>query len=271
MILAPTLTLNTLARGYDADATAFAAASGATDVAALSAFVKGVKELGLWSNMVCWPLRSTQNAGTGTTAYSLGGLGTFNGTLTNGPSWGADGVSFTNASAQYINTSLSYDPSTLVTGLFTIVKPVGTYPTGVRAICGNRAGSAATMLIKVEGGQQQIYLFDTAGGHNAAVAASAISSTFANTFHFAGGLLNSTSRLIFNQANSTTNSSTSVGGTVGSGDNTFQIGAQGSNIDPWEGLIAFCGVIRASSFTSSNLEALRSLVNSTLGTGLGLP
>jgi hypothetical protein len=77
MILAPTLTLNTLARGYDADATAFAAASGATDVSNLSAFVKGVKELGLWSNMVCWPLRSSQNAGTGTTAFSLGGLGTF--------------------------------------------------------------------------------------------------------------------------------------------------------------------------------------------------
>jgi hypothetical protein len=92
MILAPTLTLNTLARGYDADATAFAAASGATDVSNLSAFVKGVKELGLWSNMVCWPLRSSQNAGTGTTAYSLGGLGTYNGTLTNGPTWGADGL-----------------------------------------------------------------------------------------------------------------------------------------------------------------------------------
>jgi hypothetical protein len=94
MILAPTLTLNTPARGYDADATAFAAASGATDVAALSAFVKGVKELGLWNNMVCWPLRSTQNAGTGTTAYSLGGLGSFNGTLVNGPIWTADGLSF---------------------------------------------------------------------------------------------------------------------------------------------------------------------------------
>jgi hypothetical protein len=95
MILAPTLTLNTQARGYDADATAFAAASGATDVAALSAFVKGVKELGLWSNMVCWPLRSSQNAGTGTTAYSLGGLGTFNGTLVGGPTWGVNALDFT--------------------------------------------------------------------------------------------------------------------------------------------------------------------------------
>jgi len=258
-------------RGIDPDAADFCSRSGASDRAAVSAFVRGVKDLGLWESMVCWPLRSEQNAGTGTTAYSLGGLGTFDGTLTNGPSWGADGISFTNAVTQYINTSLIYNPSTLVTGFFTIVKPVGTYPTDVRAICGNRAGSAATVLLKVESGAQQIYLFDTDGGHNIATTASAISNTFANTFHFAGGLLNSTSRLFFNQANSTTNSSTSVGGTVSSGDNTFQIGAQGSNITPWEGLIAFCGVIRSSDFTGSNLEALRVLVKSTLGAGLGLP
>jgi hypothetical protein len=87
----------------DPDAVAFAAASGATDIDAISDFVKGVKRLGLWSNMVCWPLRSTQNAGTGTTAYSLGGLGTFNGTLTNGPTWGANGITFANASSQYIS------------------------------------------------------------------------------------------------------------------------------------------------------------------------
>jgi hypothetical protein len=101
MILAPTLTLNAL-RGpsVDPDAAAFAAASGATDVASLSAFVKGVKDLGLWEDMVCWPLRSSQNAGTGTTAYSLGGLGTFNGTLVNGPTWGADGVIFTATNRQ---------------------------------------------------------------------------------------------------------------------------------------------------------------------------
>ena len=108
MILAPTLTLNTLARGYDADATAFAAASGATDVSNLSAFVKGVKELGLWSNMVCWPLRSTQNAGTGTTAFSLGGLGTYNGTLVNGPTWTDSGVT-TDIYTKYIRHEAGRD------------------------------------------------------------------------------------------------------------------------------------------------------------------
>ena len=55
-------------------------------------FAAGVNDLGLWNSMVCWPLRSSQNAGTGTTAFSLGGLGTFDGTLTNGPTWGTDGV-----------------------------------------------------------------------------------------------------------------------------------------------------------------------------------
>jgi len=104
MILAPTLSLNTPARGFDADATAFAAASGATDVAGLSAFVKGVKELGLWNSMVCWPLRSSQNAGTGTTAYSLGGLGTFNGTLVNGPTWDSDALDFSTDTSELSTT-----------------------------------------------------------------------------------------------------------------------------------------------------------------------
>lgn len=82
---------------YDGDAASYFTRAGVTDATAkaqINAFVKGVKDLGLWSNMVCWTLRSTQNAGTGTTAYSLGGLGTFNGTLTNGPTWGANGITF---------------------------------------------------------------------------------------------------------------------------------------------------------------------------------
>jgi hypothetical protein len=88
----------------DSDVLAFIAASGATDIEGLDAFVKGVKNLGLWESMVAWPLRSSQNAGTGTTAYSLGGLGTFNGTLVGGPAWTADGITF-GGSTQYIEYS----------------------------------------------------------------------------------------------------------------------------------------------------------------------
>lgn len=84
---------------YDANASSFIATSGATDIVAINDFVLGVKTLGLWNSMVCWPLRSSQNAGTGTTAYSLGGLGTFNGTLVGPPIWGVDGVTFATSSS----------------------------------------------------------------------------------------------------------------------------------------------------------------------------
>jgi hypothetical protein len=67
-------------------------------------FARGVNNLGLWNSMVCWPLRSSQNAGTGTTAYSLGGLGTFNGTLVGGPVWTSDGITF-GGNTQYIDYS----------------------------------------------------------------------------------------------------------------------------------------------------------------------
>jgi hypothetical protein len=79
---------------FDADARAYILASGATARAEINHFVKAMKRLGLWNHMVCWPLRSAQNAGTGSTAYSLGGLGTYHGTLVNGPTWGVDGITF---------------------------------------------------------------------------------------------------------------------------------------------------------------------------------
>lgn len=95
---------------FDPDALRYFATAGVTDATGrsqINTFVRGIKSLGLYSNMVCWPLRSTQNAGTGTTAYSLGGLGTYNGTLTptvSPPTWGASGITF-NGTTQYIEAS----------------------------------------------------------------------------------------------------------------------------------------------------------------------
>ena len=81
----------------DRDAREYMARAGVTDAAArtqINEFVRGMRSLGLWDKMVCWPLRSAQNASTSTTAHSLGGMGTFPGTLTNGPTWETDGVQF---------------------------------------------------------------------------------------------------------------------------------------------------------------------------------
>ena len=114
--------INPPSPSYDPDALAYVQASGATDIDNINAFVIGVKALGLWDSMVCWPLRSAQNAGTGSTAYSLGGLGTYNGTLVNGPTWGADGVTFASASTQRIDisTSLVFSPTTVPFNAMTV-------------------------------------------------------------------------------------------------------------------------------------------------------
>jgi hypothetical protein len=92
---------------FDPDALRYFATAGVTDATGrsqINTFVRGIKSLGLYNNMVAWPLRSTQNAGTGTTAYSLGGLGVYNGTLTNGPTWGTGGITF-NGTTHYIEVS----------------------------------------------------------------------------------------------------------------------------------------------------------------------
>jgi hypothetical protein len=84
-----------LGPSFDADALAYFARAGVTNADQkknINSFVLGMKNLGLYNNMVCWPLRSSQNAGTGTTAYSLGGYGIYNGTLTGSSSWSESGL-----------------------------------------------------------------------------------------------------------------------------------------------------------------------------------
>jgi hypothetical protein len=112
----------------DKDAAEYCRRSGASDKRAINAFVRGVKDLGLWESMVCWPLRSEQNAGTGTTAYSLGGLGTFNGTLTNGPVWGVDGVTFSGTNYIDIRFGSSRSPANLVVA--SVSRSSSTQPAG---------------------------------------------------------------------------------------------------------------------------------------------
>ena len=77
----------------------------------INKFVIGVKKLGLWNSMVCWPMRGIHNAGTGSTVYSLGGLGTYNGTMVNSPTWSQYGVQFaTNATTgrdRYVSVTWS--------------------------------------------------------------------------------------------------------------------------------------------------------------------
>ena len=64
----------------------------------------GIYTLGLWNSMVCWPLRSSQNAGVEDKVFSLGVLGRSHATLVNIPTRGADGIAL-NGTNQYINSN----------------------------------------------------------------------------------------------------------------------------------------------------------------------
>jgi hypothetical protein len=237
----------TLTASFDQDARVFINASGATDRAAVNYFVKGIKRLGLWSSMVCWPLRSAQNAGTGSTAYSLGGLGTYNGTLVNGPTWGADGVNFNIANAHISVTGTINQPLTVM---------------GAVDFKTTTNGGA---LID---GTNRVHLFN---GNEVAQATLFAGSTFAsgaNTFstgkNFIAGYANGASSTVH------VNGSTTAGnaGANNLGGNTIIIGNNSllnfgnKNID-----IAFCAIFSGQAYS----DAVRSLYKSTLGQGLGLP
>ena len=75
-----------------------------TDVNDVDNFIKGLKQLNLWQNIVCWPMRSIHNIGTGSRVLSMGGLGTFDATLLNSATWSNDGVNRVTASGELFST-----------------------------------------------------------------------------------------------------------------------------------------------------------------------
>ena len=236
----------------DLDAVAYIGKVGITDVTAQNAindFVLGIKNLGLWSNMVCWPLRSSQNAGTGTTAYSLGGFGTYNGTLVNSPSWGVDGITFTSGSSQTItvpNITISQTDIILATcqaatsgNLRTIqFQASGSFPGIWAGFSGQYywdVRSTANTDNRLNGGSVPTSRIFTHG-----IASASGSSFFVN------------GSSILSNAVSSTNANMS----------SFRINDNGGN-----GNIAFA--MFSQSITGN--ASLYSLYKTTLGQGLGLP
>lgn len=147
-------------RTFDGDAAAYFLTAGITDAEAktqINGFVIGIKDLGLWGSMVSWPLRSSQNAGTGVTAYSLGGLGTYNGTLNNNPTWTNEGVNMETAQ-QNISTGLSLTQPFTIFAVFRTFGSNGAgttqrfYGPNLQGALTKAAGSGATAVVNASAG-----------------------------------------------------------------------------------------------------------------------
>ena len=257
---------------YDDDALAFAAASGATDIANLSAFVEGVKSLGLWDSMVCWPLRSSQNAGTGSTAYSLGGLGTYNGTLVNGPTWGVDGLTILGSSSQSVTIG---DDATLKrqnqVGLALVFSTASTSNfSNFGCLLGKTPGGAGfnhnyqwnerlnerNVSFSTGDGVSQVVNLNVALGANTDkhfLLGSAKAGDVSKVKHNANAIQSAANALTqFNATDDTLKFNLSGVGHADGGEFSF-------------------GALFASDLSDSQMTGLYSLYKSTLGQGLGLP
>jgi Concanavalin A-like lectin/glucanases superfamily len=212
-------------------------------------FVKGIKSLGLWNQMVCWPLRASQNAGGGTTAFSLGGLGQFNGTLVNAPIWGDDGVSgFLQNSSRRIETSVGYNFSTQ-NSIFACARKTAA---GDLRLVGQ---SNETPLFV---GTTEIRYFNGASaGGTATHPGTNVRSTYSHAF--------GSSTVV-----GIVNGGTPVSSAYSPNNLAMQffIGQGGTN--GWVGDISFFAYFSQQIATSTHSQ-LHSLYRQTLGLGLGLP
>jgi hypothetical protein len=248
----------TLTASFDQDARVFINASGATDRAAVNYFVKGIKRLGLWSSMVCWPLRSTQNAGTGSTAYSLGGLGVYNGTLVNGPTWGVDGVDFSAATSQTKTDALglpTFPMSSIVVGRR--VSGSGSAQWEYRDDSTNRSVA------------KRAYVNNSAGISIAGVGyimlVNAGAQALTDDFEVVTGIVPSSTNSAAEFFINTTKPAQTAGATA------WGAGASSSGSLQMTSDLVFRSSFHATFTTAVNNAAVYSLYKSTLGQGLGLP
>jgi hypothetical protein len=135
------LILNTLlpASG-DPDANAYIAATGATDVANIEAFVVGVKELVAWSNTAGWLLRSGQNFDTGSVVKVLGGIPDMDADLVGTTIRGVNGIVF-----DAVTVELYCDGLTTAVEEYSLLL-ISTMPTSGTAGSVTRKRSAASAI-----------------------------------------------------------------------------------------------------------------------------
>jgi len=233
-----------------------------SDVADIDNFIKGLKQLNLWQNIICWPMRSIHNIGTGSTVLSLGGGGTYNGTMLNSPTWGIIGMTFPRTTASCVSAT----------------RPIGSTPTAeysifsvhcnfvedalYRAVWIGRDVSNDRMFFRTAGGGSDAYAAGTVaitaptsidGNHSTALVASSgsVSKTVAA---YKDGIVSS----------STTGTNT--------GNNTiYNIGGLSTDSSRSFGYEISFNAALTKALNANEVILLHNLIKTTIGKGLGLP
>ena len=247
--------------GYDADAIAYFERAGVTDATAkaqINAFVKGVKDLGLWSSIVTWPFRQDQNPSAVSTAYSLGGLGTFNASALGSPA-----PTLSDAGVAFNGITNVYSTSFTSAGVNSFCCFAGTCPT-VGGLSGNMYGASNSNA------QNIFWLNPKTGfggefrfsGSNASRPENTLEN---NHFWLSRGVSSSPTRVYIDGSLLATAGGSSTTPSPLTLSTGLQIGRQAGGFG---GVLAFAMVGIADISSPSDLY---NLYKNTIGTGLGLP
>ena len=256
---------------YDGDAAAYFTRAGVTDATAkaqINAFVKGVKDLSLWDSMVCWPMRSSQNKGSGTTVYSLGGYGTYNFTMSGTISWGSNGMVYANDSSyKYIRGSLfqSFNSSNSCFAVGALTPTSSQFRRYIGEV--TQPASELTAFTTAANGTN-IYSINTWSG---SISSDVLFSANLSTFNWLGVSFDYTtgSNNVNGQLNSTFGTASRASSNPGA--SVFDIGGGQTVQDCFTGTMSFAAYFPASVVSQANKGSLYSLYKTTLGVGLGLP
>jgi hypothetical protein len=259
----------------DTDGDAYLARAGVTDPLGRCEvlwFTRGVKSLNLWKDMVCWSLRNYQNIGTGSTVYSLGGLGTYNGTAQNSPTWGANGINFSNTT-QLI--TLGTIPA-FTYSLLTVISPTSSItsatavqaPIGVRTFGGILLGSATSGLTN-ELITRYVAPGDTNPSTTQAGGYTGSGTISANTFNYISTSVSNSGNLLINR-NGSNLSVTNNTGWLPNLSVAYYLGDRLNNDASFIGNMPFSALINTEGSVSQQVN-LYNLYKSTLGSNLGLP
>jgi hypothetical protein len=245
-----------------------------TDISSVDQFIRGLKDLGIWGNFFdAWFLRSDQNAGSGSNAYSFKN-GTYNATLVNSPVWHGNGIRFTTTQYAFsLINNLDQDVTLVFVGCGNN-QPFVAYGQ-VFGVQDNSNWYPSEIRIQDFGGfGTQIHTTHRNSSNPADRASVALSNPFNNTLNYTmligSGKIN-TILNIRNLNSSTTGSGTSAGqGTATL--NRMQLNGRwnGSSIDLGVNMTSSLCMIFSPQIDFAS-TSIYNLYKSTAGKGLALP
>lgn len=252
-----------LSRTTDADAARYCSEWGAVDRLAITYWFRGLKyQVGIWPNTVGWMLRSGQSVGTGTVVPSFGGLGTYSGTMVNGPTWGVDGVAFSDTSQSITRSGLNTPPSPMTFGVVSDKSNTsasirsrifGVFPK--RHSVGDTAGTRRIDLRNQ--GNSDYLAWNPAVSTNFIAKAVSVTGNLTAAGYANGVALTPTSAGAVNGWDDAAGDSTELFGVTVANDAVIRV--------------ALIWIVSGEALTSGQHAAFSALYKSSIGQGLGLP